>query len=84
MTAADEDARPDDRRAPRTGEDPAMTGYEPLIARIAGRARDDAPMMPLPGLPHPLSPEQISQASLYLGYRNDGAGTERALTCRRW
>jgi hypothetical protein len=45
-----------------------MTDYGPLLARIAARAREDEPMMPLAGLPAPLHVDEIGRAQLRLGF----------------
>ncbi|MGW4498952.1 SMI1/KNR4 family protein [Micromonospora sp. NPDC004336] len=46
-----------------------MTDYTDLLARIAGRARRDEPMMPLPaGLPAPLPQSTIDSVEERLGF----------------
>jgi hypothetical protein len=46
-----------------------MTDYDGLVARIAARAREDAPMSLKSGLPSRLLPEQIEHAEATLGFR---------------
>ncbi|PZG17048.1 SMI1/KNR4 family protein [Micromonospora craterilacus] len=46
-----------------------MTDYTDLLARIAARAREDEPMMPLAaGLPAPLPQDKIDCAEVRLGF----------------
>src|SRR5690242_756365 len=47
-----------------------MTDHADLLVRIAARAREDDPMMPLKtGLPDPLSAGAIEKAEIVLGFR---------------
>jgi hypothetical protein len=45
-----------------------MIDYGPLLTRLAARAREDEPMMPLRGLPAPLGADEIGDAERRLGF----------------
>ncbi|WP_432835694.1 hypothetical protein [Dactylosporangium sp. CA-092794] len=74
-----------------------MTDYSALLARIAARALEDEPTMPLAHLPAPLRAEDIERAegrlgfglhpllaAVYRDYANGGFGPDYQLLSTGW